>query len=68
MLYFYFIFLKVPLLVIMLQLEFIKNNMKACESREELESLKLSQKNLINKVWAIIVYVHLNIMLMLFAA
>ncbi|ONK63129.1 uncharacterized protein A4U43_C07F11710 [Asparagus officinalis] len=33
------------------ELEFVKNSMKASESREELESLKLSQKHLINKIY-----------------
>lgn len=33
------------------ELEVVKNKIKACKSKEEVDSLKLSEKNLINKIY-----------------
>lgn len=40
----------VAMICCVVQLEVVKNNIKACKSEEEVESLKFSEKNLINKV------------------
>ena len=38
------------ILISVLQLEVVKSKIKACQSKEEVDSLKFNEKNLINKV------------------